>query len=155
MEPGQTVEISDQQAAFGRDLGALVHAARGAALLIDYGRARREAGDTLQGLRRHQKVDPLETPGEVDLTQWADFPTVLEAAIHAGADVTGTLGQGEFLNRLGIGARADRLKAARPDAAAVIDRQLARLTAEDQMGTLFKAGAIFSPRSLVVPGFES
>jgi len=154
VEPGQTIEISDQQAAFGRDVGALVRAASGAALLIDYGRARREAGDTLQGLRRHQKVDPLERPGEVDLTQWADFPSVLEAAIHAGADVTGTLGQGEFLNLLGIEARAHRLKEGRPDAAPIIDRQLARLTADDQMGTLFKACAIFSPRSLVVPGFE-
>jgi len=44
--------------------------------------------------------------------------------------------------------------AARPDAAPVIQRQLQRLTAPDQMGTLFKAAAIFSPRSLVVPGFE-
>jgi SAM-dependent MidA family methyltransferase len=154
VEPGETVELSDQQTAFGRDVGALIREAGGAALLIDYGRARREAGDTLQGLRRHQKVDPLEAPGEVDLTQWADFPSVLEAAIHAGADVTGTLGQGEFLGLLGIEARADRLKAGRPDAAPVIDRQLARLTAADQMGTLFKACAIFSPRSLVVPGFE-
>ena len=33
--------------------------------------------------------------------------------------------------------------------------QLARLTADDQMGTLFKACAIFSPRSLSVPGFET
>ena len=155
MEPGQTFEMSDQQAAFGRDVGALIREAGGAALLIDYGRARREAGDTLQGLRRHQKVDPLETPGEVDLTQWADFPSVLEAAIHAGADVTGTLGQGRFLNQLGIGARAERLKAGRPDAAPVIDRQLARLTADDQMGALFKACAVFSPHSLVVPGFEA
>jgi len=155
VEAGQTIEISDQQAAFGRDIGTLIKAADGAALLIDYGRARREAGDTLQGLRRHRKVDPLETPGEVDLTQWADFPTVLEEALHAGADVTGTIGQGEFLCLLGIEARADRLKAGRPDAAPVIDRQIARLTAEEQMGTLFKACAIFSPRSLVVPGFES
>ena len=154
VEPGQTVEVSEQQAAFGQAVGALIHAATGAALLIDYGRARREVGDTLQGLRRHQKVDPLSAPGEVDLTQWADFPAVLEAALHTGADVTGTIGQGEFLNRLGIEARADRLKAGRPDAAPVIDRQLARLTADDQMGTLFKACAIFSPRSLVVPGFE-
>jgi SAM-dependent MidA family methyltransferase len=154
VEPGQTIEISDQQAAFGRDVGTLIREAGGAALLIDYGRARREAGDTLQGLRRHQKVDPLETPGEVDLTQWADFPSVLEAALHAGADVTGTLGQGEFLGLLGIDARAHRLKEGRPDAAPVIDRQLARLTADDQMGRLFKACAIFSPRSLVVPGFE-
>lgn len=152
--PGQTIEISDQQAAFGRDLATLIKAADGAALLIDYGRARAEAGDTLQALRRHQKVDPLADPGEADLTQWADFPTVQEAAVHVGADVTGCLGQGEFLHLLGIKARADRLKAGRPDAAPVIDRQLARLTADDQMGTLFKACAIFSPRSLVVPGFE-
>ncbi|GAA0867550.1 class I SAM-dependent methyltransferase [Brevundimonas basaltis] len=154
VEPGQTVEISEQQGVFGRETAALIKAASGAALLIDYGRARPEAGDTLQALRRHQKIDPLATPGEADLTQWADFPTVLEAAIHAGADVTGCLGQGEFLGLLGIGARADRLKAGRPDAASTIDRQLARLTAADQMGTLFKACAIFSPHSLVVPGFE-
>jgi SAM-dependent MidA family methyltransferase len=158
--PGETVEISDQQSTFGRDVSTLVKAATGAALLIDYGRARAEAGDTLQALRRHQKVDPLATPGEADLTQWADFPSVLEAAVHAGADVTGALPQGEFLARLGIEHRAARLKAGvtdagRPDAAAVIDRQLNRLVAPDQMGTLFKACAIFFPSTLIVPGFEA
>lgn len=155
VEPGQVVEISDQQAAFGRDLADLMRQSRSAALLIDYGRARPGPGDTLQGLSRHRKVDPLETPGQADLTQWADFPRVLEAAVRAGADVTGCLGQGEFLRRLGIEARAERLKAGRPDAAPVIDRQLNRLTAEDQMGTLFKAAAVFSPRSLVVPGWDA
>lgn len=154
VEPGGAVEISEQQAAFGRDLGALVQAASGAALLIDYGRARPEPGDTLQALRRHRKVDPLDAPGEADLTQWADFPTVLEAAVRGGADVTGCLGQGDFLQRLGIEHRAEALKRGRPEAAPVIDRQLNRLTAEDQMGTLFKAAAIFSPRSLVVPGWD-
>jgi len=154
VEPGQTLEISEQQAGFGRDLAALIKAASGAALLIDYGRATPEAGDTLQALRRHQKVDPLADPGEADLTQWADFPIVLEAAVHGGADVTGCLGQGEFLKLLGIEHRAERLKAGRPDAAPVIERQLARLTDDDQMGTLFKACAIFSPHTLVVPGFE-
>ena len=151
---GQVLEVSDLQAAFGRDLGDLVARAGGAALLIDYGRARPEAGDTLQALVRHRKVDPLEGPGEADLTQWADFPTVLEAAVRAGADVTGCLGQGDFLRALGIEIRADRLRAARPEAAAVVDRQLARLTAPEQMGELFKACAVFSPRSLPLPGFE-
>ncbi len=154
VEPGQTIEISEQQAAFGRDLGALVKSAGGAALLIDYGRAKPGAGDTLQALRRHRKVDPLEAPGEADLTQWADFPTVLEAAVHAGADVTGCQDQGEFLRRLGIEHRAAALKAGRPDAAATIDRQLERLVDEAQMGALFKVCALFSPRSLTVPGFE-
>ncbi|WP_374516020.1 class I SAM-dependent methyltransferase [Brevundimonas sp.] len=154
VEPGQTIEISEQQAAFGRDLGALVKSAGGAALLIDYGRAKPGAGDTLQALRRHRKVDPLEAPGEADLTQWTDFPTVLEAAVHADADVTGCQDQGEFLRRLGIEHRAAALKAGRPDAAATIDRQLERLVDEAQMGALFKVCALFSPRSLTVPGFE-
>ena len=154
VEPGQVIEISEQQAAFGRDLGALVAETSGAALLIDYGRDRPGAGDTLQGLRRHAKVDVLAEPGEADLTQWADFPAVLEAAVRTGADVTGCVGQGTFLTRLGIGARAERLSSGRPKAGPVIARQLARLTAPDQMGELFKAAAIFAPRSLTVPGFE-
>ncbi|WGM31801.1 SAM-dependent methyltransferase [Brevundimonas sp. NIBR11] len=153
MEPGQVIEVSEQQAALGRDLGALLNEATGAALLIDYGRDRPGPGDTLQGLKRHQKVDVLAEPGEADLTQWADFPAVLEAAVRTGADVTGCLGQGEFLRRLGIEARAERLSSGRPEAAPVIARQLARLTAADQMGELFKAAAIFAPRSLGVPGF--
>ena len=155
VEPGQIIEASEQQAAFGRDLATLVAETSGAALLIDYGRDRPGVGDTLQALRRHTKVDALATPGEADVTQWADFPTVLEAAVRAGADVTGCVGQGEFLHRLGIAARAERLMAGRPQAAPVIGRQLARLTAPDQMGELFKAAAIFSPRSLGVPGFET
>ena len=151
---GQVLEVSEQQAAFGRDLGDLIRRAGGAGLLIDYGRARPEVGDTLQALKRHRKVDPLAEPGACDLTQWADFPTVLEAAVRAGADVTGCLAQGAFRRRLGIEARAERLSAARPDAAPVIERQLSRLVAADQMGELFKACAIFSPRSLSMPGFE-
>ena len=151
---GEVVEVSEQQVAFGRDLAALVAETSGAALLIDYGRDRPGPGDTLQALRRHVKVDALETPGEADVTQWADFPAVMEAAVRAGADVTGCLGQGEFLRRLGIGARADRLMSSRPDSAPVIRRQLERLTADEQMGSLFKVATIFSPHSLGVPGFE-
>ena len=155
IEPGQILEISEQQAAFSRDLATLIKAASGAALLIDYGRSQSGPGDTLQGLKRHQKVDPLTDPGEADLTQWADYPLVLEAAVRSGADVTGTLTQGQFLSALGIEVRAQRLAAARPEAADIIQRQLERLIAPDQMGELFKAAAIFSPRSLVVPGFEA
>jgi len=155
VEPGQVIEASEQQAAFGRDLAVLMAEASGAALLIDYGRDRPGVGDTLQALRRHTKVDVLSTPGEADVTQWADFPAVQEAAVRAGADVTGCVGQGDFLRRLGIEARAERLTAGRPHAAPMIGRQLARLTALDQMGDLFKAAAIFSPRSLSVPGFET
>ena len=152
--PGQIFEVSEQQTAFGRDLGALIREASGAALLIDYGRDRPGPGDTLQALKRHEKVDPLSTPGEADLTQWADFPVVLEAAVRSGADVTGCRGQGDFLRALGVETRAQRLMQSRPDAAPVIERQLHRLTAPDPMGDLFKAACVFAPKSLSIPGFE-
>ncbi len=155
IEVGQIFEISEQQAGFARDLAVLVSQSQGAALLIDYGRAKPEAGDTLQALKRHQKVGVLDEPGEADLTQWADYPLVLEAAVRSGADVTGTITQAQFLGRLGIEHRAASLARARPEAEDIILRQFHRLTHHEQMGELFKVAAIFSPRSLVVPGFEA
>jgi SAM-dependent MidA family methyltransferase len=152
-EPGELVEVSPAQAEFGRRLGTLIAEAGGAALLVDYGRDRPEPGDTLQALQRHQKVPPLESPGETDLTVWADFPTVLATAAAEGAEVTEILTQGEFLRRLGVEARADALIAANPDREAVLRRQLARLIDPDQMGELFKAAAIHSPPEVVPPGF--
>ena len=155
VKPGEVVEIAPAQQAFGRTLGELVGEARGVALLIDYGRGRPEPGDTLQALRRHRKVSPLEAPGHADLTMWADFPGVLAAALGGGADVTGVVGQGAFLKALGIEARAAALAKANPARADMLGRQLSRLVDAEQMGELFKAAAIFAPRSLIVPGFEA
>jgi SAM-dependent MidA family methyltransferase len=151
--PGEIIEVSPAQAAFGAALGRLVGAAGGAGLLIDYGRARPEPGDTFQGLRRHAKVSPLEAPGHVDLTVWADFPSVLAAALGP-ADVTGVVPQGAFLKRLGLEARVESLVRSNPQREPMLRRQAARLSDADQMGELFKAAAVFAPKRLQVPGFE-
>ncbi len=151
-EPGAVVEISPAQEAFGADLGARIAAQGGAAVLIDYGRAEPGLGDTLQALKGHRKVPPLETPGQSDLTVHADFPAVAAAARAAGA-ATVMLTQGAFLMRLGLGARTRALISARPDRAETLQRQLARLTAPDQMGDLFKVLTIHSPAE-IPPGFE-
>jgi NADH dehydrogenase [ubiquinone] 1 alpha subcomplex assembly factor 7 len=124
---------------------------RGAALLIDYGRDAPGCGDTLQALVRHRKVSPLEAPGEADLTVHADFPAALKAARSAGASAA-LLSQAEFLRRLGIETRASALSKARPERAETIARQLARLTAPDQMGELFKTAAIWTGPA--PPAFE-
>jgi SAM-dependent MidA family methyltransferase len=153
-QPGELIEVSPAQSEFGRRLGELLHRATGAALLIDYGRAAPEPGDTLQALRRHQKVPPLSDPGHADLTVWADFPIVLASAAAAGAAVTPIVPQGEFLRRLGVEARAEALIVANPDREAVLRRQLARLIDPDQMGELFKAAAIYSPPLLAPPGLD-
>lgn len=148
------LEVSDAQEAMGEALGNLIAREGGAALLIDYGRGAPEFGDTLQALKNHEKVDPLAFPGESDLTVYADFPVVRDAARKTGAGATDAIPQGLFLGMLGIQHRAETLKAARPDRVEVIDRQLARLVAPDQMGELFKAACIHSP-GLVPPGFEA
>ena len=151
--PGAVLEVSAAQEGFGAAIGARVATQGGAALLIDYGRAQPGFGDTLQALRSHRKVGPLQTPGEADLTVHADFPAVLAAARAAGARTAPLLTQAELLGRLGIGARAQALRQARPDRAEAIGRQLQRLVAPDQMGELFKAACIHAP-GLAPPGFE-
>ena len=128
----------------------------GAALLIDYGHTKTGFGDTLQAMKNHRYVDPLESPGDADLTTQVNFEELVRWAERQGAAAHGPLTQGEFLRRLGIEARAARLKqAATPQQAADIDSALARLTAGDQMGDLFKVLAIADPKLGVPPGFDS
>lgn len=149
---GMIFEQSAAQAALGAEIGRRVADDGGAALLVDYGRDAPGFGNTLQALRRHEKVDPLACPGEADLTIHADFPAVLAAAEREGAG-TAILTQAEFLARLGVGQRAEALVRARPDKAAVIGRQLHRLVGSDQMGLIFKAASIHSP-GWTPPPFE-
>jgi SAM-dependent MidA family methyltransferase len=149
---GAVYEQSAAQAALGATLGARIARDGGAALLIDYGRAEPGFGDTLQALRRHEKVDPLARPGEADLTVHADFPAVRAAAEAQGAE-TAILTQAGFLARMGLGARCEALVRARPDRAATLGRQLNRLVSGDEMGELFKACVIHSP-GWTPPAFE-
>ncbi|PZQ54217.1 MAG: SAM-dependent methyltransferase [Phenylobacterium zucineum] len=149
---GSIIEISGPQTALAQALGERVMQDGGAALLIDYGRGVPGFGDTLQALKRHEKVDPLACPGEADLTVWADFPAVRAAAERTGAR-TALLTQTAFLARLGIGQRAEALVRASPDKAAVIGRQLQRLVGADEMGDLFKTCCLHSP-GWTPPAFE-
>jgi NADH dehydrogenase [ubiquinone] 1 alpha subcomplex assembly factor 7 len=153
-EPGEVLELSAAQEAFGAELGAILAREGGVALLIDYGRDAPGTGDTLQALKGHRMLPVLDSPGHADLTVHADFPAVAAAARGAGAAAGPILTQGEFLTRLGIGQRAAALMRARPDRADTVQRQLARLIGPDQMGTLFKALALHAPAGPVPPGFE-
>ncbi len=155
---GAVFEVAPGQAALGSELGARIDKDGGAALLIDYGRDRPDFGDTLQALRRHQKVSPLVEPGTADLTVHADFPAVAAAAQAAGSETTPIVTQRALLQALGIVERAQALCAAslargRPGQAEMIARQLSRLVDEDKMGSLFKALSIHQ-KGLSVPGFE-
>jgi SAM-dependent MidA family methyltransferase len=127
----------------------------GAALIIDYGHDDITLRDTLQAVRNHRYADPLVDPGEADLTTQVSFGALAALAKREGAAVHGPISQGEFLRRLGIEARAARLRQhATPQQAAGIGSALARLTAPDQMGELFKVLASADPKLGPLPGFE-
>ncbi len=103
---GEVFEWRADQTAL--ELGRRVKHAEGAALVIDYGHAKSASGETLQAVGKHQYVDPLVSPGLVDLTAHVDFQALAEAAESMGARAYGPIDQGEFLRRLGIEIARDR-----------------------------------------------
>jgi NADH dehydrogenase [ubiquinone] 1 alpha subcomplex assembly factor 7 len=126
----------------------------GVALLIDYGHSRSASGETLQAVRRHRFSAVFDKPGEQDLTAHLDFEAVRRSAESAGTCVSPLARQGEWLRRLGIENRAAMLAEANRGRATEFRSALRRLTAEDEMGTLFKAIAIHAPDWPQPAGFE-
>lgn len=151
--PGTIVERAPARAEAAAAIAARLAAAPGCALIVDYGHEGPAAGDTVQAVRGHAYADPLDAPGEADLTAHVDFAALAEAARAAGAAAYGPLSQAAFLGALGIGARAEALAAARPDRAGEIELQLARLVAPEQMGALFRVLALTSPGAPAPPPF--
>jgi SAM-dependent MidA family methyltransferase len=127
----------------------------GAALIVDYGYWGPAFGDTLQALKDHKPVDPLIAPGEADLTTHVDFHRLAQAAASEALRIHGPSLQGDFLQALGIEARAASLKKrATPQQATDIDGALARLTERGAtgMGELCKVLAVTHESIEAVPG---
>jgi NADH dehydrogenase [ubiquinone] 1 alpha subcomplex assembly factor 7 len=141
---GEVVELSPAREYAVRAIARHLVEHGGIALIVDYGHEVSASGDTFQAMRGHCFSPVLDHPGEQDLTSHVDFQIVAEAARDAGAQVTPLAGQGEWLNRLGIEERADKLARSNPEHAGRIESALTRLTASNAMGELFKVIAIHS-----------
>jgi SAM-dependent MidA family methyltransferase len=160
-EPGTILEVGVAAARALHAIAARIVAQGGALLVIDYGYTCPPRGETLQALRHHRFVDPLETPGEADLTAHVDFAALGRAARSAAAEVHGPVPLGEWLTRLGIVQRAAALRRhANGTQAAAIDAALDRLTGHGaattdprSMAELFKVFAVTAPGAPVPPGF--
>ena len=129
----------------------------GAALIIDYGHLRSDAGDTFQAIARHSFTDPLKNPGQADVTAHVDFQALARAAEDLGARVHGPVTQGDFLKRLGIETRAVTLMAkATTEVSEDISGALKRLIGGGRggMGSMFKVLAITEPHLTDVAGFQ-
>ncbi|HWA19759.1 MAG TPA: SAM-dependent methyltransferase [Devosia sp.] len=142
---GEVLELSTAAVDAMQRVARKVALQGGAILAIDYGYGITQTGETLQAVKAHEFTDPLAEPGEADLSSHVNFGVLAAAAGAAGLASAPLKPQGEFLLRLGLGERAKALATANPNEAGNIARAVERLTAPDQMGTLFKAFCAHSP----------
>ncbi len=148
---GDLVETCTAANTIAQSIAARIDTNGGAALIIDYGDWR-SLGDTLQAVSDHRKVNPLDTPGQADLTAHVDFEALLTGLPCLHSRVTP---QGVFLERLGITARAQTL--AQNLSGQARNTHITahrRLTHPDEMGTLFKTCALYPKGTTPPPGFE-
>ncbi|MEL6678942.1 MAG: SAM-dependent methyltransferase [Pseudomonadota bacterium] len=146
---GKVVEHCPSAEPIAAELGRRIAEEGGAALVIDYG-SWRGTGDTFQALRGHRMVDPLDAPGSADLTAHVRFA---DLARWSGLRPSALTGQGVFLERLGITARAQALLRAGAVEAELIAAHR-RLTHPDEMGTLFKVLGLAGSHHPPLPALE-
>lgn len=151
---GEVVEICEPGERIVADIAARLASHGGAALFLDYG-ADTGGGETLQAIRAGDPADPLADPGAADLTAHVDFGRLARVASLAAA-VHGPVPQGQFLARLGLFQRTDRLARSQPPArAGALIAAAQRLAEPMHMGRLFKAFAVTHPDLPIPPGFAA
>lgn len=132
-QPGSTIEISPESRIYAADFARRIGGSSqptlqgrqgpsstpanfkktpsGAALIMDYGTLNTIPINSLRGIQNHQKVPPLSSPGQVDVSADVDFTALAESAIEAseGVEVHGPMEQGDFLRAMGIAERMQQL----------------------------------------------
>lgn len=155
--PGTILEQSPVSQHYAADIAEALQKRDGAALFIDYGYWGPLFGDTLQALKQHHPVSPLEEPGTVDLTAHVDFQVLAEQAVKNHVPVYGLATQRDFLKNLGIDLRAEMLmKQADDETKRTIETSIARLTESGSkgMGNLFKVLCFTSPSISGIPALN-
>ena len=141
-------------AALIEEFGRRARSAPFAMLIFDYGYERRDYGDTLQAVRAHGYADPLEAPGEADLSAHVNFAELAQVAQAAGLQVWGPMSQSDFLLSIGMEHRLRQLmSSADEEQRAALYLGARRLVDPFQMGSLFKVMAMTSLNMAAPPPF--
>lgn len=150
---GDVAEIQPAAISILRHMSEHIAQYGGGALVVDYGYTGAAKGDTLQAVKNHSYHGVLSDPGDADLTVHVDFNTLRETAGEF-ASVDGPVDQGSFFKQLGLHERTEILcKKATAEQAAHLRSGAHRLTAPDQMGTLFKVMSVTPHNSPHPHGF--
>ncbi len=123
-------------------VGVLGH---GIIFMFDYGVTGREyyAPDRHDGwlrchFRHHAHDDPLIYPGIQDLTAWVNFSALADAAVDAGADISGFVTQAHFLINGGLQEELAGFASLPVGEQLELSRQTKLLTLPGEMGENFK-----------------
>ncbi|XP_055696623.1 protein arginine methyltransferase NDUFAF7 homolog, mitochondrial [Lutzomyia longipalpis] len=116
----------------------------GFSLIMDYGHLG-DKTDTFRAFRQHKLQDPLENPGQADLTADVDFKQLTFMAEKTQKVITyGPIAQADFLKNMEGDARLQvLLENARPDQKKDLETGYDLLTHPDKMGQRFKFFALF------------
>lgn len=151
-QSGDIVEINDMTQTLISHISRHIQSHGGNAIIVDYGNWTSK-GDTLQTMHRHAYSNLFEQLGEADMTAHVDFEQIANASQCA---VSQLCTQQDLLERLGISHRAQTLVSSAKSDAQKNDIITAyrRLTHEEEMGTLFKAIALYPYDGPCPAGFE-
>lgn len=171
VQPGQRVEVSPMSWVVARRMGELISgyeapkvsadgrpmelsheererraapSAGGCGLIVDYGGAQ-FFSNSFRAFRTHKVVDPLELPGESDLTANVDFNYLNTAINSTDARAYGLLSQSDFLRSMGMGVRVEKLSKENPGRGSEITGAAARLVDTTGMGSQYKVMAVSAP----------
>ncbi len=130
---------------------------QGVVLLIDYGFPRREyyhpdrhMGTLMCYHQHHSTTDPLQHPGQQDITAHVDFTSVAEAAVKLHFNIAGYTTQAYFLLACGIAEQ----QAATPHEQIKMNQAIKKLTMPHEMGELFKVIALSKNFEAPLLGFS-
>ena len=140
---GAIFEYSESARNFMKELCDALKSKGGIAINFDYGYLESEFANTLQAVKAHKKVNPLENPGNADLTAHVDFGALNKIAKKADLN-SSLVTQREFLTSLGIEERRKSLLKQNPEKTEEVNSSIDRLIMPDQMGELFKCHIIWS-----------
>ena len=132
------------------DVLQLLKQCGGAGLFIDYGHEVLTLGSTTQAMAQGKTTDFFAQPGKQDLTTYVQFGLLKAEAEKVGLFNFGTVTQAQWLETMGLGARAEMLAQKNPSATIMQDYQ--RLVDPEGMGGFRVYGLCVDP-NLKLPGF--
>ncbi|CAF0759217.1 unnamed protein product [Rotaria sordida] len=138
IEERQHVEISPQRSVMMQNICKHVKTHGGSALIGDYGHWG-EKEDTFRGFRKHEVVDALSDPGNIDITADVDFEELaLSGTQISNVQFYGPISQRNFLYNLGIDIRATTLARDKtPEEQKEILSAVEKLVSPNHMGERF------------------